>query len=95
MRRTKRTLVILGLALASCRGPITLPATQTPYTVSIRIMATTATAPLLNELVAGYEAPGTLLVVDRTVANWQTIQARLAAGEDARGARQGRLGRQQ
>lgn len=81
MRQTKRTLVILGLALASCRGPITLPATLTPQTVSVRIMATTATAPLLNEFVTGYEVPGTLLVVDRTVANWQTIQARLAAGD--------------
>ncbi len=80
MRRAKRTIIILGLALAGCRGPMAVP-TATPQTVTIHIMATTATAPLLRELAAAYDRPGTLLAISSAVANWATISNRLLSGE--------------
>jgi phosphate transport system substrate-binding protein len=83
MRRAKRTIVILSLALAGCHNPVTFPATVTPHIVPVRILATTATYPLLQELIAGYHVPETLLAVNSTVANWETIQTRLLANEVA------------
>jgi phosphate transport system substrate-binding protein len=44
-------------------------------------MATTATEPLLTELAAAYERPGTLLAISRAAANWTTIYERVLAGE--------------
>ena len=82
MRRAKRTVVILGLALAGCQGPVILPVTITPQIVPVRILATTATYPLLQEFVAEYHAPETLLAVDSAVVNWETIQARLLVESD-------------
>jgi phosphate transport system substrate-binding protein len=78
MKRAKCTIVILGLALAGCGGPVAAP-TVTPYTVEVRILATTATYPLLQDLVAAYTRPGTLLAVDSAVADWETIYVRLLA----------------
>jgi phosphate transport system substrate-binding protein len=80
MRRAKHTIIILGLALASCRGPMAVP-TATPQTYTVHIMATTATYPLLQELAAGYKRPGTLLAVDSAIADWTTIYDRLRAGD--------------
>jgi phosphate transport system substrate-binding protein len=80
MRRTKHTIIILGLALASCRGPMAVP-TATPQTYTVHILATTATYPLLQELAAGYNRPGTLLAVNSAVVDWATIYDRLLAGE--------------
>lgn len=80
MKQAKRTIVILSLALASCRGPVFSP-TATPQTFSVRIVATTATYPLLRELAAGYERPGILLAVDSAAASWDTIYGQLIAGD--------------
>jgi phosphate transport system substrate-binding protein len=55
--------------------------TATPQTVTIHIMATTATDPLLHELAAAYERPGTLLAISSAVADWTTISERLLSGE--------------
>jgi hypothetical protein len=90
-RTAKRTIVILGLALAGCQGPVTLPVTVTPHVVPVRILATTATYPLLQDLVAGYHISDTVLAVNSTVVNWATIQARLLAelAPDAAGSASG------
>lgn len=80
MKRAKSTIVILGLALAGCGGPVAAP-TVTPYTVEVHILATTATYPLLQDLVAAYTRPGTLLAVNSAVADWETIYRRLLAGD--------------
>ena len=80
MRRAKHTIIVLGLALASCRGPMAVP-TATPQTYTVHILATTATYPLLQELAAGFERPGTLLAVNSSVVDWATIYDRLLAGD--------------
>jgi ABC-type phosphate transport system substrate-binding protein len=80
MKRAKCTLLILGLALASCRGP-EAPSGVTPQTALVRIMATTATDPLLQDFVMAYHPPGVLLAVTRETANWQTVYAQISAGQ--------------
>jgi ABC-type phosphate transport system substrate-binding protein len=80
MRRAKRTIIILSLALASCRGPLAVP-TATPQTYTVHILATTATYPLLQDLADGYKRPGTLLAINSTVVDWATIYNRLLAGD--------------
>lgn len=74
-RGAKRTLVILSLALASCRGPA-LPASPTPEVVSLRLLADSATLPLLRDLTSAYHPPDLLLTWDiqagemSTLLNW-------------------------
>jgi phosphate transport system substrate-binding protein len=80
MGRAKRTIVILSLALAGCRGEVAVP-TETPQTIGVNVMATTATAPLLDDLIEGYEQPGMILAASSAVADWPTISARLQAGD--------------
>ncbi len=80
MKRAKHTIVILSLALASCRGPVFSP-TATPQTLTVRFVATTATYPLLQDLAAGYVRPGFLLTVDSAAASWDTVYGQLLAGE--------------
>lgn len=59
-RGAKRTIVILSLALASCRGPLP-PASPTPEVVSLRLLADSATSPLLRDLVSNYNPPGLVI----------------------------------
>lgn len=80
MRRAKRTIVILSLALASCRGPIYSP-TATPQTVSVHMIATSATSSLLQELTASYSRPDKLLAVHSVALSWETAYDRLLSGE--------------
>ncbi len=79
-RAAKRTLVVLGFALASCRGPV-LARTASPQAVHVRILATTATYPLLQDCAAAYQPAGQLLAIDATAAGWATIYARVQAGD--------------
>ncbi len=80
MKRAKRTLVILGLALASCRGPIFTP-TATPQVVHVRLWATTAAAPLLQDALAAYRPPHTVPLVESVAPNWATVQQHLLLGD--------------
>ena len=79
MKRAKRTIVILSLALASCRVPVATP-TLTPQVAGIRMLATTGAAPLLPELAAAYTRPGMLLAVDEVIVNWRAVQVALLSG---------------
>jgi hypothetical protein len=75
IRGAKRTIVILSLALASCRGPV-IPASPTPEVVSFRLYTDSATAPLLRDLTSSYHPPNLLVTWDiqvgdaGTVLNW-------------------------
>lgn len=80
MRRAKRTLVILSLALAGCRGPVLSP-TATPHTVTVHMLATTSTYQLLQDFVVAYRPANTLLAVERSAAGWESIYALLRAGD--------------
>ena len=80
MKRAKRTIVILSLALASCRVSVADP-TLTPQIFTVRIVTTTATAPLLRDLVQAYAPLGTVIAVDSIEVDWQTINEWLRSGE--------------
>jgi len=54
MGRTKRTIAIAALTLVGCSSQITPAATPTIQTATLRLYATTATAPLINDLAASY-----------------------------------------
>src|SRR5689334_3100713 len=59
----KRTIVILSLALAGCRGPVN-PAPPTTEIVSLRFLADSATSPLLHDLTSSYRPAHVLLTWD-------------------------------
>jgi len=80
LKRAKRTIVILGLALASCRASIADP-TLTPQTVSVRILVTTSTSPLLRDLVEAYTSGATVIALDSVEAEWQTVYQQVLAGQ--------------
>lgn len=60
LRGAKRTIIILSLALAGCRGQVA-PASPTPDTGSLDLLTDSATAPLLRDLVSSYRAPNVLI----------------------------------
>ncbi len=80
MKGAKRTIVILSLALASCRGPAFSP-TATPQAVHVRLWATSATAPLLQDALVAYHVPHSLPVLESTATNWAAVQQRLLSGD--------------
>lgn len=79
MKRAKRTIIIIGLALASCRGPVYSP-TATPQVLSVRIMATTTAYPLLQDFATSFEQPDAQLSVNSQAANWDAIYSQMQAG---------------
>lgn len=80
MRRAKRTIVILSLALAGCRGPVLSP-TATPHAVTVHMLATTSTYPLLQDFASAYRPANTLLAVERSAAGWEAIYVLLRSGD--------------
>lgn len=79
-RTAKRTIVVLGFALASCRGPVLAP-TASPQAVHVRMLATMSTYPLLQDCAAAYQPVGQLLAIDVDAAGWATVFARVQAGD--------------
>jgi hypothetical protein len=59
-RDARRTIVILSLALAGCRGQV-IPASPTPEVVSLRLLTDSATSPLLRDLAASYRPANIVL----------------------------------
>lgn len=80
MKRAKCTIVILSLALASCRAPAAAPGDHRPV-AQVRIMATTAADPLLHDFVVAYHPPGLTLAVTHKTASWQAVYAQVRTGE--------------
>jgi phosphate transport system substrate-binding protein len=58
--KTKRTLAVLTLALASCRAPIQA-VTPTPEIVPLRFVASNTTAPLFQTLASHYQQENALV----------------------------------
>jgi ABC-type phosphate transport system substrate-binding protein len=72
-QRAKRTLAIMTLALAGCRGPIRA-LSPTPEVVPIRFVTTYSTAPLLHSLAANYKPNETLVAIIDYSHDGLTIQ---------------------
>ena len=81
-RGAKRTIVILSLALASCRGPLP-PASPTPEVVSLRILADSATSPLLRDLASHYAPANVLITWDVQVGDASTALNWIKQGQAA------------
>lgn len=71
--KTKRTIAVFTLALASCRSPIQSP-TNTPQVISLRIITTSSTAPLLQELTTAYSNDHALASFSTQNENTLTLQ---------------------
>mgnify|MGYP005846083361 CR=1 FL=1 len=80
IKDAKRTLVILSLALAGCRGPLPV-ASPTPETLSLRLLADNATAPLLRDLVSHYRPENALIAWDIQVGESGTLLSWLRSSE--------------
>ncbi len=80
MLRAKRTIVILSLALAGCRSSIAQP-TITPHIYSVRVLATTSTHVLLQDLTSDYTRSGVQLALEGVSLSWDTIYSQLQAGD--------------
>lgn len=74
IRKVKRTIVILSLALASCRSPA--PVSPTPEVVPLRMLTDNATIPLFSDLASSYRPSRILITWDvhssevNTVLDW-------------------------
>jgi phosphate transport system substrate-binding protein len=79
IKGAKRTIVILSLALAGCRGPVPA-ASPTPETLSLRLLADHATMPLLRDLVSHYRPASSLIAWDIQAANGKTLLGLLEEG---------------
>ncbi len=80
MRRTKRTIAIVAITLVSCSSRIVPAATPTFQTVTLRLHATTATAPLMNDLAASYSQRFPYRF-DIVTGNYETLLEGLNRGE--------------
>lgn len=84
MRRTalraKRTLAIVTLALASCRGPIRA-LSPTPEIIPIRLATTNSTTPLLQSLAFSYQPENKLVGIVNQADDTSSIEQLLFASE--------------
>lgn len=78
LKAAKRTIVIFGLAAlaSSCRG-MAQQATHTPEISHLRVIATTSTAPLAQDLIQAYVREDALFVVSLSEANWSAVQKQI------------------
>ncbi|MBZ0307747.1 MAG: substrate-binding domain-containing protein [Anaerolineae bacterium] len=78
LKTAKRTIVIFGLAAlaSSCRG-MAQQATHTPEISHLRVIATTSTAPLAQDLIQAYVREDALFVISLSEANWSAVQKQL------------------
>ncbi len=71
-RKTKRTLVVMTLALASCRAPMQAP-TSTPEVVPLYFVTSSSTDTLLRNLAATYTRENSLVAIVDQAANGTSI----------------------
>ncbi|RMF80957.1 MAG: hypothetical protein D6737_06435 [Chloroflexi bacterium] len=81
MRRAKRTIVIVTFTLVSCSSPIVPAATPTLDGATIQIYTTTATAPLVNDLMAGYARVAPEIIIESAAGNYDAVSRRVAEAE--------------
>ncbi len=75
-RKTKRTLVVVTLALASCRAPMQAP-TSTPEVVPLYFVTSSSTDSLLRSLAATYTRENSLVAIVDQAANGTSIAVAL------------------
>lgn len=86
IKTAKRTIVIVGIAAfaSSCRG-LAQEATHTPALSTLRVVATTTTAPLARDFSQAYIREDALFVLSLSEANWQGVQNELLNDESVYG----------
>lgn len=75
-RKTKQTLVVMTIALASCRGPMQAP-TPTPEVVPLYFVSTSSTHSLLWDLTTGYSRDNELIAIIDQNSTGITLQQAL------------------
>ncbi len=80
MKHAKRTIAILSLALAGCRGTIS-PASPTPTTASLRLLAEHSTEPLLRDLTNAYHPEHLLMAWNIQSGDLSTLTDWLKQGQ--------------
>jgi phosphate transport system substrate-binding protein len=78
----KRTLAVVAFVLVGCSTPVAPASTPTSGTVTLRLYATTAVAPLLNDLVTTYSQFNPAVTISTSTGNLETMlqQLNTAAG---------------
>ncbi len=82
MWRPKHTLVMVTFALVSCSTPVAPASTPTHGAVTLRLYATTATIPLLNDLTSHYSETHPNVSFETTTGNFQTMMEQLQQNKD-------------
>ncbi len=77
MWRPKHTLVMVTFALVSCSTPVAPASTPTHGAVTLRVYATTAAIPLLNDLTNHYIETHPNVSFETTTGNFQTMLQQL------------------
>ena len=77
MWRPKHTLVMVTFALVSCSTPVAPASTPTHGAVMLRLYATTAAIPLLNDLTSHYIETHPNVSFETTTGNFQTMMQQL------------------
>ncbi len=83
MRGTKRVLAIAAITLVSCSTQVVPATTPTSNTTALRVYATTAALPLLNDLIRQYARANPNITFDTQSGNYTVMLERLLAGETA------------
>lgn len=83
MRGTKRALAVVAFTLVSCSTQVVPASTPTSNTTALRIYATTAALPLLNDLIAEYVKANPVIAINSQSANYQVTLNTLLKGEAA------------
>lgn len=72
IKNAKRTIAILTLALAGCRGSVA-PANPTPEILSLHLLSESATVPLLHDLINNYQPAQVIITWDIRVGESAAI----------------------
>lgn len=81
MRRAKRTLAIVAFTLVSCSTQALPASTPTSDAVTLRVYATTATFPLLNDLTSDYAETHAYIRFETRAGGFQIMFEQLTSGE--------------
>jgi phosphate transport system substrate-binding protein len=81
MGRSKRAIVIVAFTLVSCSTRALPGATPTPQVTALRLYATTATIPLVNDLTTTYSRLNPSITFEIASGNYAAMMERLLSGE--------------
>jgi len=80
MKRAKRTIVVLSLALASCQGTIAPPA-ATPQVFSLQLLTTPEMVALVQELAAEFTPDSGAISLRGVTTRWDNAIQQVQAGQ--------------